>query len=166
MKALRNHLRIEGYPSAVAGVGPRLVKQVAHHLIAGLDAEVVQEAFDGVPNLADDAGFQHSSVVRQVFFYSLSPGQSRVGIHGCIHNPLGARVRRVDHLHQSVELRPGHDAAQAEVTQCLVSQDELQVLFRRDPVREDDDLTVAEGVTGSVSAIEVTLRAGSHGLSV
>ena len=52
------------------------------------------------------------------------------------------------------------------MTQCLVSQDELQVLLRRDPVGEDDDLTVAEGVASSVSAIEVTLRAGSHGLCV
>ena len=52
------------------------------------------------------------------------------------------------------------------MTQCLVSQDELQVLLRRDPVGEDDDLTVTEGVAGSVGAIEVTLWAGSHGLCV
>ena len=39
-------------------------------------------------------------------------------------------------------------------------------MFSGDPVSEDDDLTLAEGIPHGGCGVEVTLRAGSHGASV
>ena len=63
VEALRNRFRVEGYPRTVAGIAPGLVEQVAHHLVAGLDTDLVQEPLDGVPNLGNDAGIQQGGVV-------------------------------------------------------------------------------------------------------
>ena len=124
MEAAGKSLPIKGRTAFGAGVAAGLIQQVAGHLVAGADTKGVQEGLDGVPHTRHDAGVQHCGVVGQVFFDGFSLRQLRVQGHGSIHGPLDARLTRVELLHQSVELRPGHDAPQAEVAQCLVCEDE------------------------------------------
>ena len=152
-----NILHGEHRRPASADVLAGVVDPVPCGLVAELDPEAVECALDGVPHPVDDADVQGCGEVRQVLLDRLRLGQA-TDIHAGVDGLLHARAALVDVEHQLVELGLRDEAAQADVADGLVGEHEAKLLLRLQPVREDDDLVVAEGVPACWGAVEVALR--------
>ena len=149
----------------VADVAARLVNPVACSVISELNAQLVEGTLDGVEDACDQTHVQFSSEVSQIFFDSLGLAQT-TGLDGGIGTIAHCLALVVDVVHQGVELLGRDEAAQTEVTQCLVGQHEVQLIFSGDAVSEDDDIVITERVAHSLGCVEVTLRACSRSAAI
>ena len=149
----------------VPDVAPRCAQQVAYHVVTELEAHCVESVLHGGSHPAQERHVQHGSVVRKVLLGGLRAAHTP-GFDGLVHSVGDQRVALVHLLHGGVELVGRHDGPQTVVAQRFVSQDEVKLLLRPDAVGEHHDLSISERVADGVDCIEVTLRAGSHGLAV
>ena len=144
VKALRD-VRVDEraalLPSAHVATGLR--DEVSRGVVPKGDPEFVQPGLERRPDARDEAGVQHSGVIREVLLDGFGFTQLAVG-HGGVNRAAYSVAGLVDSIHQPVERCVASDSAHPKVTHSLMRQHGLQVVLVADVVREDYDVAITE----------------------